>query len=138
MQFEQLKRRELIALVGAAAASFVSWPLSARAQPTAMPVVGFLEPASPDAATPDRLRAFHEGLKTAGFVEGENVAIEYRWAENKIERLSDLAAGLARRKVAVVAAIGGSTPAFAAKAETKTIPIGFATAQGPVKLGLID
>jgi len=102
-----------------------------------MPVVGFLEPASPDAATPDRLRAFHEGLKTSGFVEGENVALEYRWAENKIERLSDLAAGLVRRKVAVIAAIGGSTPAFAAKAETNTIPIVFATVQDPTKLGLV-
>jgi putative ABC transport system substrate-binding protein len=137
MQFEQLKRRELIALVGATAASSVSWPLSAHAQPATMPVVGFLEPASPDAATPDRLRAFHEGLKTSGFVEGENVALEYRWAENKMERLSDLAAGLARRKVAVIAAIGGSTPAFAAKAETNTIPIVFATVQDPTKLGLV-
>jgi putative tryptophan/tyrosine transport system substrate-binding protein len=137
MKFEQLKRRELLALVGGAAASSVSWPLSARAQPAAMPVVGFLEPATPDAATPDRLRAFHEGLKTSGYTEGENVALEYRWAENKIERLSVLAGGLVRRQVAVIAAIGGSTPAFAAKAETKTIPIVFATAQDPVKLGLI-
>jgi putative ABC transport system substrate-binding protein len=134
MQFDQLKRRQLIALAGAAAA----WPLAARAQPATMPVIGMLEPASPDAATPDRLRAFHQGLKTAGFVEGENVTMEYRWAENRVDRLSVLAGELVRRNVAVIAAIGGSTPAAAAKLETNTIPIVFTAAQDPVKLGLVS
>jgi len=100
-------------------------------------VIGFLEPTSPDASTPDRLRAFHEGLRQSGFVEGENVAIEYRWAENRVERLAALANGLVRRKVTVIAAIGGSTPAFAAKLETGTIPVVFTVAQDPVKLGLV-
>jgi len=127
-----MNRRSIIALIGGAAL----WPRAARAQ-QAIPVVGFIEPTSPDASTPDRLRAFHEGLRQSGFVEGENVAIEYRWAENRVERLSPLAAGLVRRQVAVIAAIGGSTPAFAAKLETATIPIVFTAAQDPVKLGLV-
>jgi putative ABC transport system substrate-binding protein len=135
MKSRQLKRRDVLArLAGGVVAA---WPLTARAQQPAMPVVGFLEPTSPDASTPDRLRAFHEGLRQSGFVEGENVILEYRWAENRIERLSTLAAAFVRRQVAVIAAIGGSTPAFAAKLETSTIPVVFTVAQDPVKLGLV-
>jgi ABC-type uncharacterized transport system substrate-binding protein len=132
MQLERLKRRDVIALAGAA----VAWPFGARAQ-SALPVVGLLDPTTPDAATADRLRAFRQGLKDAGFVEGENLAIEYRWAESRVDRLSVLAAELVRRQVAVIVAIGGSSPAFAAKAETGTIPIVFTAAQDPVKLGLV-
>lgn len=127
-----MRRREFVLALGAA----VAWPLRAHAQ-AAMPVVGFLDPMWPDAGTADRLRGFRQGLREAGFVEGENVAIEYRWAESRVDRLSPLAAEFVRRQVAVIAAIGGSTPAFAAKAETNTIPIVFTVAQDPVKLGLV-
>jgi ABC-type uncharacterized transport system substrate-binding protein len=99
-----------------------------------MPVIGFLNTSSPDAY---RLRAFHQGLKDAGFIEGENVAIEYRWADNQIDRLPALAAELVRRRVNVIAAGGGLLSAEAAKAETRTIPILFLVAQDPVKLGLV-
>src|SRR6202045_4709248 len=100
-----------------------------------MPVIGFLDSRSPDGMT-DRLRAFHEGLKDSGYVERENVAIEYHWAENQLDRLPELAAELVRQQVAVIVASGGIAPALAAKAATTTIPIVFLAAEDPVRLGL--
>src|SRR5262249_6642914 len=126
-------RRELLAALGGAVAA---WPLAARAQQAVMPVIGFLDTRSPDAMA-DRLRGFCRGLKDTGYVEGENVSIEYRWAENQMDRLPALAAELVRRRVALITTSGGPAVAFAAKAATTTIPIVFAVADDPVRLGLV-
>jgi putative ABC transport system substrate-binding protein len=129
-----MQRREFIIALGAAIAA-PSLPLSALAQQV-MPVIGFIDSRSPEALG-ERLRKFRQGLKDSGYVEGENVAIEYRWAENRADRLPDLAADLVRRRVGVIVSSGGIPVALAAKAATATVPIVFLTADDPVKLGIV-
>jgi len=127
-----MKRRDFITLLGGAA----SWPLAAHAQQP-MPVIGFLDLRSPGTMIENRMRGFHLGLKETGYAERENVAIEYRWAENQIDRLPELTAELVRRQVAVFVTTGGPVAALAAKGATTTIPIVFLVAEDPVRLGLV-
>ena len=127
-----IERRKFLATLGGAAAAR---PVTASAQQPAMPVIGFLEIRSPETIT-ERLRAFRQGLKETGYVEGENIAIDYRWAE-QTERLPELAAQLVRRQVAVIVTAGGIATTLAAKEATTTTPIVFLAGEDPVRLGLV-
>ena len=127
-----MKRRDIMALLGGA----LAWPLEARAQQPVMPVIAFLDPRFPDGVV-DRLRGFRQGLKETGYSEGETVTMEYRWAENQLDRLPALAADLVRRRVAVIVASGGANVAFAAKGATTTVPVLFIVSEDPVTLGLV-
>lgn len=127
-----MKRRDLLGALGAA----VAWPVAARAQPTAMPAIGFLSSRS-EADSADSVTAFRKGLGEAGYAEGRNVTVEYRWAEARFDRLSALAEELVRRPVVVIVAVGGQQTPRAAQAATKTIPIVFGIGEDPVKAGLV-
>src|SRR5262249_52704262 len=127
-----MRRREFVTLLGG---GVVGWPLAARAQQPAMPVIGYLGPGAPEVSA-YLLRTFRQGLSEAGFVEGRNVTIEYRWANDQVDRLPALAAELVRRPVNAI--VAGSTPAArAAKAATQTIPIVFQTGGDPIQAGLV-
>jgi ABC-type uncharacterized transport system substrate-binding protein len=137
MDLDTIGRRRVMTLLGGAAIAPAFWPCGARAQQAKKPVLGFMHSASA-ADFPSQLTAFREGLKSGGFVDGQNLAIEYRWADGKFDRLPALAAELVRRKVDVIAAMGGGYSNLAAKNATSTIPIVFNTGADPVKMGLVS
>src|SRR5262245_18422469 len=132
-----MRRRAFISLVGGAAESAVAWPLAARAQQPTIPIVGYLHSDSPQTVA-GPLAAFREGLSETRYIEGHNVAIEYRWAENDLSRTPELVADLVRRRVAVIATPGSSAATLAAKASTTTTSIVFSLGLDPVQLGLVE